>query len=339
MLKEACCDICNSTLFDHVRPSKPVRAVRQKGIRKGPPVDSVRQSLFKWRREVKKMDYPNSIFAAHAILDDATCELLSSIGPVDDIVTLEQLLKSSWSRWDELSNRLYVYMHGLEIPPLPPPPTRKKTSSVALQPSTSSIPRSAPAVPHIGQPSHNTAATAKRKHAEHSTCFDDSAPPTQRSRTEQIPQTPQMPRPAPRPAYRGFASQPPLPRLPSTSLSYSYPLHSSPSSFATPPRLPATPALNLHGYSHLSPYPAQSAYPYPNYGYYPYPPATQMSSPIPDPSPFASNISSNPYFHLIAPSTAPPSTHATPAPQMPPPSARPSQPHREPDLEGPDNSR
>ncbi|KAF7352556.1 ATP-dependent DNA helicase Q-like 3 [Mycena venus] len=202
--KEACCDICNPTLFDHVRPSKPVRAVRQKGIRKGPPVDSVRQSLFKWRREVKKMDYPNSIFAAHAILDDATCELLSSIGPVDDIVTLEQLLKSSWSRWAELGNRLYVYMRGLKIPPLPPPPTRKKKPSAAPQPSTSSIPRSAPAAPRIGQPSHNTAATAKRKHAEHSTRFDDSAPPTQRSRTEQTPQTPQMPRPTPRPAYRGF---------------------------------------------------------------------------------------------------------------------------------------
>ncbi|KAJ6454029.1 hypothetical protein C8R47DRAFT_997476, partial [Mycena vitilis] len=116
--KETCCDICNPSLFDSVRPSEPVRAVRQKGIRKGPPVDSVHLSLFKWRREVKKMDYPNSIFAAHAILDDATCELLSSIGPVDNMAVLEQLLKSSWSRWDELGNRLYVYMHGLQIPPL-----------------------------------------------------------------------------------------------------------------------------------------------------------------------------------------------------------------------------
>jgi hypothetical protein len=148
-----------------------------------------------------------------------------------------------------------------------------------------------------------------------------------------------MPRPTPRPAYRGFASQPPPLPLPSTSLSYSYPSHSSPSSFATPARSPATPVLNLHAYSHSSPYPAQPAYPYPNHGYYPYPTPTQMSSPIPNPSLFPSNISSNPYFHLISHSTVPPSTHATPVPQMPPPSARPTQPHREPDLEGHDNSR
>ncbi|KAJ7248081.1 P-loop containing nucleoside triphosphate hydrolase protein [Mycena rebaudengoi] len=35
-----CCDICNPKLFDQVRPSKPVKATRQKGIRKGSPVDS-----------------------------------------------------------------------------------------------------------------------------------------------------------------------------------------------------------------------------------------------------------------------------------------------------------
>ncbi|KAJ7903120.1 hypothetical protein B0H13DRAFT_1480690, partial [Mycena leptocephala] len=33
-----CCDLCNPSLFDHTRPSKPVCATRQKGIRRGPPV-------------------------------------------------------------------------------------------------------------------------------------------------------------------------------------------------------------------------------------------------------------------------------------------------------------
>ncbi|KAJ7934604.1 P-loop containing nucleoside triphosphate hydrolase protein [Mycena leptocephala] len=112
--KDRCCDICNPRLFDHVRTSKPVRAVRQKGIRKGPPVDYVRQSLFMWRRPIKKMEYPHAIFAAHAILDDATCELLASIGPVESFETLQQLLQSSWSRWDQLGNRLYVFMHGVQ---------------------------------------------------------------------------------------------------------------------------------------------------------------------------------------------------------------------------------
>ncbi|KAJ7020026.1 hypothetical protein C8F04DRAFT_1275580 [Mycena alexandri] len=92
--KETCCDVCNPKLFDRVRPSKPIRGVRQKGIRRGPAVDSVRESLFKWRREIKKMDYPHAVFAPHAILDNATCELLASIGPVESIEPLKQLLES-----------------------------------------------------------------------------------------------------------------------------------------------------------------------------------------------------------------------------------------------------
>ncbi|KAJ7926662.1 P-loop containing nucleoside triphosphate hydrolase protein [Mycena leptocephala] len=83
--KEDCCDICNPKLFDRVRPSKPIRAVRQKGIRKGPAVDSVRVALFSWRRNIKKMHYAHGAFAPHAILDDATCELLASIGPAEAI--------------------------------------------------------------------------------------------------------------------------------------------------------------------------------------------------------------------------------------------------------------
>ncbi|KAJ7106023.1 P-loop containing nucleoside triphosphate hydrolase protein [Mycena crocata] len=123
-----CCDICNPGLFDTVRPSKPVKAVRQKGILKGPPVDSVRQSLFQWRREIKRMHYSHALFAPHAILDDTTCELLASIGPVNNIEILEQLLGSSWSRWDELGTRLYAFMHGLKIPSLPARPSRAKKS-------------------------------------------------------------------------------------------------------------------------------------------------------------------------------------------------------------------
>ncbi|KAJ7284791.1 P-loop containing nucleoside triphosphate hydrolase protein, partial [Mycena rebaudengoi] len=50
-----CCDICNPKLFNQVCPPKPVKAARQKGIRKGPPI------------------------APHAILDDDSCELTPSL--------------------------------------------------------------------------------------------------------------------------------------------------------------------------------------------------------------------------------------------------------------------
>ncbi|KAK6966670.1 hypothetical protein R3P38DRAFT_2815920 [Favolaschia claudopus] len=36
--------------------------------------------------------------------------------------TPEQLLASSWSRWEDLRRQLFVYMKGLDIPALPPPP-------------------------------------------------------------------------------------------------------------------------------------------------------------------------------------------------------------------------
>ncbi|KAF8156295.1 P-loop containing nucleoside triphosphate hydrolase protein [Mycena galopus ATCC 62051] len=103
-----CCDLCNPKLFDHTRPSKPVRATRQKGIRRGPPIDAVRQALITWQRNIKKMHYPRSLFAAHALLNDATCELLSS----------------------KLGNQLYVYLHSLDIPPVPTLPPRKKAAAV-----------------------------------------------------------------------------------------------------------------------------------------------------------------------------------------------------------------
>ncbi|KAJ7869606.1 hypothetical protein B0H14DRAFT_3579264 [Mycena olivaceomarginata] len=80
------------------------------------------------------MHYSGRSFAANGILDDATCDMLASVGPIDEVETLEQLLKSSWSRWSELGQRLFVYMKGLRIPPLPPPPTRQKKAAANPQP-------------------------------------------------------------------------------------------------------------------------------------------------------------------------------------------------------------
>ncbi|KAJ6609629.1 P-loop containing nucleoside triphosphate hydrolase protein [Mycena sp. CBHHK59/15] len=56
-----CCDLCNPKLFDHTRPCKPVRATRQKGIHRGPPVDSVRAALFTGRRSIKKMHFARAV--------------------------------------------------------------------------------------------------------------------------------------------------------------------------------------------------------------------------------------------------------------------------------------
>ncbi|KAJ7031504.1 P-loop containing nucleoside triphosphate hydrolase protein [Mycena alexandri] len=156
-----CCDICNPKLFDHTRPSKPIRMTRQKGIRRGPPLDSVRQALFVWRRNIKKQHFARSIFAPHAILDDATCELLASVGPFDSLDMLKQLLESGWSLWEEFGVQLHVYLHGLNIPPLPAPPPRKKVSSAS--PTMASLPPSLPRpVPRPLYRSQNQFASSSR---------------------------------------------------------------------------------------------------------------------------------------------------------------------------------
>ncbi|KAJ7463672.1 hypothetical protein FB451DRAFT_1340978 [Mycena latifolia] len=124
-----CCDLCNPRLFDRTRPSKPLAASRQQASKKGLPVDSVRQSLYGWRRTIKKEKYPRALFSPLAILDDDACERLSSIGPIQSLEQLAQHL-GGWARWDTLGVSLFQFMSGLDIPELVPL-TRKRCSKQA----------------------------------------------------------------------------------------------------------------------------------------------------------------------------------------------------------------
>ncbi|KAJ7036839.1 P-loop containing nucleoside triphosphate hydrolase protein [Mycena alexandri] len=335
-----CCDICNPKLFDHTRPSKPIRMTRQKGIKRGPPLDSVRQALFVWRRNIKKQHFACSIFAPHAILDDATCELLASVGPFDSLDMLKQLLESGWSLWEEFGVQLHVYLHGLNIPPLPAPPPRKKVSAdpAAAAPT--------PSAPPAG-PSSTSSTANKRRHDSHSTPLDTSAPPSQRPRhdlaTPQVSSAsptmaslpPSLPRPVPRPLYRSqnqFASSSrtpitqssPLPQLPLQHPRY---LPTTPLRAPTYALPPYPPPFYPQGYDsdprmYYSPHPGPGAfqthssptYPYPMPSAHPH--ATYPSMPAP------STLRNNPYAALVSRgfSVPTPVSHnvtASPAPPQP----------------------
>jgi hypothetical protein len=121
-----CCDLCNPELFNQTRPSKPIAVSRQQNVKKGAPV---RDALFAWRRVVKRQFYPRALWAPHAILDDATCELLSSVGPIKTHERLALILKSGWARWDELGEHLFQMISELEIPPVSA--TTKRTGNTA----------------------------------------------------------------------------------------------------------------------------------------------------------------------------------------------------------------
>ncbi|KAJ6468946.1 hypothetical protein C8R45DRAFT_938130 [Mycena sanguinolenta] len=253
-----------------VRPPKPVRATRQNKIRKGPPVDSVQDKLFTWRRNIKKMHFPQAMFAPSAILNDATCETLASIGPVEDVATLQLLLQSTWSRWDEFGTQLFVYMKGLDIPLRPPPPSRKKAAPASGHVSIPSTPSSSLSATQTQEPSSRGANSegAKRSHPTHNTPADSEAVPStkRRGRPRKNPSAPKPTStaapPPPRPIYRGYMT----PSLPSQS-PVSYPAYPQlpPLSSATPPRFPAgninhylPPTPQVHP-SPFTPYSTQSA--------------------------------------------------------------------------------
>jgi hypothetical protein len=68
---------------------------------------------------MKAKYWPRSLWGPQAILSDDSCELLSSVGPVDSISFLSSVLKEGWEWWDKLGSELYVFMDSLDIPPLP----------------------------------------------------------------------------------------------------------------------------------------------------------------------------------------------------------------------------
>lgn len=89
--------------------------------------------MYTWRRDIKRKFYSRALWAPHAILDDATCELLSSIGPITTIEKLALLLKANWERWDELGSNLFNMISNLETPPLLPAPRRTQKRAAPAQ--------------------------------------------------------------------------------------------------------------------------------------------------------------------------------------------------------------
>jgi hypothetical protein len=135
-----CCDLCNSKLFDQVRPSEPQQATRQKAHKHVAPVDSIRTALYGWRRNMKAKYWPRSLWGPQAILNDDLCELLSSIGPVDTLEFLSSVLKESWEWWDKLGDELLTLLSSLAIPPLPTRHSRGVKRRPVLETEDSALP-------------------------------------------------------------------------------------------------------------------------------------------------------------------------------------------------------
>jgi hypothetical protein len=92
----SCCDLCNSSLLDRIRPGQLPAMQRQSTVKRGVANDAIRDALYAWRRTIKRQYYPKAVWAPQAILDNGTCELLASVGPITTIARLAQLIQSTW---------------------------------------------------------------------------------------------------------------------------------------------------------------------------------------------------------------------------------------------------
>ncbi|KAJ7193305.1 P-loop containing nucleoside triphosphate hydrolase protein [Mycena pura] len=285
-----CCDLCNPCLFDRTRPSKPIAASRQQAVKKGMPVDSVRESLWSWRRSIKKAKYPRALFTPNAILDDDTCERLSSIGPVTSREQLAQQLEG-WARWSALGEELFTFMSSLEIPVLVP---RTRARAAAPEPARSSAASPIPPPPNV--PSATTSFGTPA--ISHPRPPGPPPPPAKRARVDTRQPATTLP---PMQSWMPF----PTPTTPAPSSNFSLP--------------------SLYHYAYPNYYPAcPTAYSYP-VGY-PYPSTPQPSTPQQytyqaGPSRALQDI---PYATMMSPSPFAP-THSNFLPR--PPDTRPAGPN------------
>ncbi len=104
---DKCCDICNPSLFNRVRPAKTCGGTTYSSNQTMPSRKLSLRSLVRMAPLYKRELYPLAMWGPQAILDSANCELLSSVGPIETIETLSSLLKNNWARWDVLGGRLF----------------------------------------------------------------------------------------------------------------------------------------------------------------------------------------------------------------------------------------
>ncbi|KAJ7288849.1 P-loop containing nucleoside triphosphate hydrolase protein [Mycena rebaudengoi] len=267
-----CCDLCNPRLFDRTRPSKPIAASRQQTVKKGLPVDSVRESLWSWRRAIKKEKYPRAPFAPNAILDDDTCERLSAIGPILSHEQLSQHMEG-WARWSALGDELFTFMSGLDIPELVPRPRNRASATEPVRSLETPV-----AIPpcSIAPSSTSSSGTPAVSHPHPS---GPPPPPAKRRRIEAAQPTAVLPPLAP---WMSF----PTPHTPASSQNfrpipsnshYPYQNYSSPYPFAY-----SWPA-GVAGYSYSSHTPL---------------PSTPQAGP-------SSVLAGNPYVNLVSPTPFP----------------------------------
>ena len=78
-----------------MRPGVKPKATRQKKLTKKPPSLLVIESLYLWRRSIKRERYLTVLWAPHAILDNVIVELISCVVPLVLEAALARILEGN----------------------------------------------------------------------------------------------------------------------------------------------------------------------------------------------------------------------------------------------------
>ncbi|KZP08016.1 P-loop containing nucleoside triphosphate hydrolase protein [Athelia psychrophila] len=113
-----CCDLCCPELLDKTRPGVVPPVQRQAKITRGQPYMPAQIRLNAWRMDVRKRDFPRSMFDASGILKDESLELLSSVGPFPTRKRLSDVLAGQW-KWEErYGDEVFELLTVMDIPPM-----------------------------------------------------------------------------------------------------------------------------------------------------------------------------------------------------------------------------
>ena len=115
-----CCDLCDPTLLDLVRPGCPDPSSRSQNLKTGIVNEDVAEGLRGWRSRVWEKDYGESLFGPEGILTDNMVQSLASVGPILRLAELENVVGSQWPWFGQYGDNLLTTLLDMSIPPVTP---------------------------------------------------------------------------------------------------------------------------------------------------------------------------------------------------------------------------
>lgn len=121
-----CClaKTCSPELLDKIKPlNRPptTRPTIKKSPKKGVPHLPTQAELITWRSRIWDQYHLHATWGAEGLLGDDLVDFLASIGPIDDVDTLERYLSPRWSWWGHYGDDLAQLVVRLKTPYTPKP--------------------------------------------------------------------------------------------------------------------------------------------------------------------------------------------------------------------------